>query len=79
MEGGAGTEDYMKRLGVDMAQVADILSFAMAVEAGGLDLYSRAAEKSEGELKEFFTGMMADERSHIELLAGLMDRTAAGA
>ena len=77
VEGGVSTDDYMVRLGVDLGEVRDILSFAMAVEAGGLDLYSRAAEKSEGGLKEFFTKMMQDERSHIKLLAGLMDQTAA--
>ena len=77
VEGGVSTGDYMARLGVDLGQARDILSFAMSVEAGGLDLYSRAAGKAEGELKEFFRKMMLDERSHIKLLAGLMDRAAA--
>lgn len=72
-EGGLPTEEYMRRLGVDLNAPADIVSFAMALEAQALDLYSRAARRAEGEVSDFLEGMANEEKAHLKHLAGLMD------
>ena len=72
-EGGLPTEEYMRRLGVDLNQPEDILSFAMALEAQALDLYSRAAEHSDSDVRTFLQGMAVEEKGHLQHLARYMD------
>jgi len=72
-EGGLPTREYMGRLGVDLGQPQDIVSFAMALEAQALDLYSRAAERGQGEVQTFLEGMAGEEKAHLSHLAKLMD------
>ncbi len=73
-EGGRTTEEYMRRLGLDLEQPADIVDFAMAVEAQALDLYSRAALQARDEVRAFLESMAREEKEHLVRLGGLMDQ-----
>lgn len=72
-EGGMSTDQYMQRLGVDMENPTDIIEFAMAIEGQALDLYSRAAERAEGDVATFLKHMAGEEKNHLQRLAKLMD------
>lgn len=78
-EGGLPTEEYMRRLGVDMDSATDIVGFAMAIEAQALDLYSRAAERGQGDVRQFLEHMAGEEKGHLQHLAKLMDKLHGGA
>lgn len=78
-EGGLTTEEYMQRLGTDMESPRDIVSFAMALEAQAMDLYSRAAENAPDEESQAALKRIAlEERGHLKHLAILMDSLVQG-
>jgi rubrerythrin len=74
MEGGLTTEEYVRMYQPDWESAVDIISLAMSIEAQALDLYTRAAERSEdprsaGVLKK----IAEEERAHLEQLGKLME------
>ena len=74
MEGGLTTEEYLQRYQVDLEQPAEVISLAMAIEAQALDLYQRAAERSETEATGTALMQIAnEERSHLEQLGKLFE------
>ncbi|PTN35986.1 rhodanese-like domain-containing protein [Desulfonatronum sp. SC1] len=73
-EGGMPLEEHMRRMGVDLTSVEDIVDFAMAVEAQALDLYSRAAFQAQGDVRSFLETMAVEEKTHLRHLGELLDR-----
>jgi rubrerythrin len=74
VEGGLTTEEYVRMYQPDWESAVDIISLAMSIEAQALDLYTRAAERSEdprsaGVLKK----IAEEERAHLEQLGKLME------
>ena len=74
VEGGLTTDEYVRMYQPDWESAVDIISLAMSIEAQALDLYTRAAERSEdprsaGVLKK----IAEEERAHLEQLGKLMD------
>ena len=74
MEGGLTTEEYLQRYRVDLKRPAEVISLAMAIEAQALDLYHRAAERSETEATGSALMQIAnEERSHLQQLGKLFE------
>jgi rubrerythrin len=74
VEGGLTTDEYIRLFKPDWNSSSDIVDLAMSIEAQALDLYTRAAsrstdERSRGSLKK----IAEEERTHLELLAKLLD------
>lgn len=74
VEGGLTTDEYTQLYKPDWESAVDIISLAMSIEAQALDLYTRAADRSEnlqsqGALKQ----IAEEERVHLEQLGKLMD------
>jgi rhodanese-related sulfurtransferase/rubrerythrin len=78
LEGGVSTREYMDRLGLDSTSDREVLSFAMAVEAQAMDLYTRAAERAEGELQSTLQGLAAQEKDHLLQLGAFLDSLVKG-
>jgi rubrerythrin len=78
VEGGMTTEEYIAFFQPDLESVEGVLSLAMSIEAQALDLYTRAGERAQNESsRDFLTQMAAEEQSHLERLARLMDTAVA--
>jgi rubrerythrin len=74
MEGGLTTKEYLTIYQPDLEMPVEVISFAMAIEAQALDLYQRAAERAElEESKKALMQIAEEERTHLELLGGLME------
>jgi rubrerythrin len=74
MEGGLSTEDYLRRYQPDLDKELEVLSLAMAIEAQALDLYLRAAEKSDTQQgREVLQRIAQEERGHIARLGAYID------
>lgn len=74
MEGGLSTGDYLALYKPDPESVVDIVSLAMAIEAQALDLYQRAADRSDNSATA--TGLLKiaeEERTHLAQLGRLID------
>jgi sulfur-carrier protein adenylyltransferase/sulfurtransferase len=78
VEGGVSTQEYMDRMGVDPKSAEEIVSFAMAIEAQAMDLYSRAAEQAAGDLAETFTTLSGQEKDHLRQLGRFMSNLVKG-
>ena len=75
MEGGLTTEEYLKLYQPDLEVVEDVISLAMAIEAQALDLYQRAAERSETEIsKSMLKQIATEERTHLAQLGKLFEK-----
>jgi sulfur-carrier protein adenylyltransferase/sulfurtransferase len=75
MEGGLTTEEYLQLYKTDLDVELDVLSLAMAIEAQALDLYRRAAEKSDHDGSRWVLLQIAEEeRSHIASLSRYIDQ-----
>ncbi len=73
MEGGMTTEEYLERYAPDLEVVADVVSFAMAIEAQALDLYQRVADRASSDENRAAMLRIADEeRAHLKLLGRLL-------
>ncbi len=73
MEGGLTTEEYLEMYTPDLEVVADVVSFAMAIEAQALDLYQRVADRaSSNENRDAMLRIADEERSHLKLLGTLL-------
>lgn len=74
MEGGLTTEEYLQLYHVDQGSELEVLGLALAIEAQALDLYLRAAAKSEDPgAKRVFLQIADEERSHIARLSHTID------
>ena len=74
MEGGLTTEEYIDRYRPDLNVVVEVVSLAMAIEAQALDLYQRAADRSDTEASQsVLIDIANEERAHLKQLAALLD------
>jgi len=74
VEGGLTTDEYVRMYQPDWESAVDIISLAMSIEAQALDLYTRAAERSEDPRStEALKKIAEEERMHLEQLGKLMD------
>ena len=75
MEGGLTTEEYMQLYKVDLDSELEVLGMALAIEAQALDLYLRAAERSDNsKAKQILFHIADEERSHIARLSSYVDQ-----
>ncbi len=74
MEGGLTTDEYISLYHPDVNVVVEVVSLAMAIEAQALDLYQRAADRSETQSnKSLLLDIANEERAHLKQLAALLD------
>lgn len=74
VEGGMTTDEYVQLFKPDWDSAVDVISLAMSIEAQALDLYTRAAERSEDPRSvEVLKKIAEEERVHLEQLGKLMD------
>ena len=74
MEGGLTTEEYLQLYKTDLDAESEVLSLALAIEAQALDLYLRAAERSnDAGSEQVLRRIAAEERSHIAMLSKYID------
>ena len=74
LEGGLTTEEYLSRFGTDLERVDEVIGMAMSIEGQALDLYSRAAQRTEDtDNKQILEKIAAEEKTHLERLGELMD------
>lgn len=74
MEGGLTTSDYLKLYQPNLESAEDILGLAMSIEAQALDLYQRAADRSERKnIQSVLQQIANEERAHIARLAKYID------
>jgi rubrerythrin len=74
VEGGLTTDEYMQLYHPDLASAVDIISLAMSIEAQALDLYTRAADRSEDlRSRDALKKIAEEERVHLQQLGALMD------
>ncbi len=75
MEGGLTTEEYLQLYKIDLNSELEVLGLALAIEAQALDLYLRAAERSDkSETRQVLFQIAEEERSHIAKLSRYIDR-----
>ena len=75
MEGGMTTGEYVALFKPDWESAVDVVSLAMAIEAQAMDLYMRAADRSENPRGRKVLNAIADEeRTHLALLGVLMEK-----
>ena len=75
MEGGLTTEEYLHLYQTDPESELEVLGLALAIEAQALDLYLRAAEKSDQEeAKKILSQIAEEERSHMVMLGDDIDQ-----
>lgn len=74
MEGGITTEEYLEIYKPDIEVAQEVISLAMAIEAQALDLYLRAAEKTDTDDSKKVLQQIADEEhAHLEQLGKLFE------
>ncbi|MFZ0727379.1 MAG: rhodanese-like domain-containing protein [Desulfobacterales bacterium] len=72
VEGGLTTEEYVRLYKPDLESATDIISLAMAIEAQALDLYRRAAERSDNpESRKVLIQIANEEQTHLAQLGEL--------
>ncbi len=75
MEGGLTSEEYLQLYKIDYNSELEVLGLALAIEAQALDLYLRAAKRSEkGATKQVLLQIAEEERSHIAKLSSYIDQ-----
>jgi rubrerythrin len=75
MEGGFDVDKVLDEISETFKTAAEVLNFAMMLEAQGMDLYLRYAEKSENpRVREILFGMGDDEKAHLNSLGNLMEK-----
>jgi len=75
MEGGFTSEAFIHENRDAMLSPSGVLDIAMMLEAQGMDLYMRYAEKSaDKKTRDIFLGLAEDEKAHLRFLASLMER-----
>ena len=74
VEGGLTTDEYIQRFKPSLDSPTDIISLAMSIEAQALDLYQRAADRSNDPRSQKALRQIADEeKAHLAQLGQLMD------
>ncbi|MFH1993396.1 MAG: rhodanese-like domain-containing protein [Pseudomonadota bacterium] len=74
IEGGLTTEEYTRLFSMDPESATDIIELAMSIEAQALDLYMRAAEKSQNDQsREMLTQITDEEQAHLKELGKLIE------
>ncbi len=74
VEGGLTTEEYVRLYKPDLESVTEIIGLAMAIEAQALDLYQRAADRSDNdESKKVLMQIADEEHSHLAQLGKLFE------
>ncbi|MDF1593313.1 MAG: rhodanese-like domain-containing protein [Desulfobacterales bacterium] len=74
MEGGLTTDEYARLFSTDPESITEITELAMSIEAQALDLYMRAAEKSNDEQSRKMLMQIADEeQAHLKQLGSLIE------
>ncbi len=74
VEGGLTTDEYIQRFKPSLESPRDIISLAMSIEAQALDLYQRAADRSNDPQGQKALRQIADEeKAHLAQLGKLMD------
>jgi len=74
MEGGMTTDEYLLLYQADLGSELEVLGMALSIEAQALDLYSRAAAKTEIKgARRVLQQIANDERSHIARLSHYID------
>ncbi len=74
VEGGLTTQEYMDLFQPDLESVEDIIGLAMSIEAQALDLYLRAADRSNNpESKKILIQIADEEQTHLTQLGNLME------
>jgi rubrerythrin len=75
MEGGLTTEEYLQLYKIDLDSELEVLGLALAIEAQALDLYLRAAERSDkSETRQVMLQIAEEERSHIARLGSYIEQ-----
>jgi rubrerythrin len=75
MEGGLDPDRLLAQSGPAFKTATDVLNFAMMLEAQGMDLYMRYAEKSqEPRVREILFAMADDEKAHLKSLGNLFEK-----
>lgn len=73
VEGGLTTEEYVRLYKPDLESVPDIIGLAMAIEAQALDLYRRAADRSNNpESRKVLMQIADEEQAHLAQLGKLL-------
>ena len=74
MEGGFDPDKLMAGNMPTFKTAAEVLNFAMMLEAQGMDLYMRYAEKSENpQVRQILFEMAGDEKAHLKSLGNLFE------
>lgn len=74
MEGGFDPDKLLEASKPAFKNTADVLSFAMMLEAQGMDLYMRYADKSkDAQVKEILYKMADEEKAHLNSLGNLFE------
>jgi rubrerythrin len=74
MEGGFDPDKLLEKSRETFKNASEVLNFAMMLEAQGMDLYMRYAEKSQDpRVKEVFSIMADDEKTHLNSLGNLLE------
>ena len=75
MEGGFDPDTLLESSKPAFKNTTDVLSFAMMLEAQGMDLYMRYADKSEDtQVKEILYEMADEEKAHLKSLGDLFEK-----
>ena len=75
MEGGFDSGTLLEEMGPAFKTAVDVLNFAMMLEAQGMDLYMRYADKSEdAQVKEILYKMADEEKTHLKSLGDLFEK-----
>ena len=74
-EGGLDPDRLLEESMSTFKTASDVLSFAMMLEAQGMDLYMRYAEKSQDpRVREILFTMADDEKAHLKSLGNLFEK-----
>ena len=75
MEGGFDPDRLLEESLPAFKKASEVLNFAMMLEAQGMDLYMRYAEKSQDpRVKEILFTMADDEKAHLNSLGHLLEK-----
>ena len=75
MEGGFDPDRLLEENPPGFKKASEVLNFAMMLEAQGMDLYMRYAEKSQDpRVKEILFAMAEDEKAHLRSLGNLFEK-----
>ncbi len=75
LEGGFNRESLLKQNLPAFESAANVLNFAMMLEAQAMDLYMRYADKSEDrKVKDILFKMAEEEKAHLKSLGELMEK-----